>query len=114
MNEPQFIKCHMFTTDGTIKEYNIYPNDYPPNYTMYLYHGELYFREILQYGNRQNIMIHKEEFDRLVNPAQAAQQTRQGPPPIVNVSGFTSQFRQRCMLPEMRLSNGILSARTIR
>ncbi len=87
MNEMQLIKCHVFSVDGTVKDYNIYPDDYPPNYTMYLYHGELYFREIIQYGNRQNIMIHKEEFDQLVNPVQTPQQVQQfQQPPIVNVS----------------------------
>ena len=68
MNEPQFIKCHVYAMDGIIKDYNIEKTKLAFDYKKYLHNGELYFQEKINDGQLKNIAIFKNKFDSLVNP----------------------------------------------
>lgn len=68
MSEPNYIKCHIYTMDGTVKDYDINPNSFSFDYMKYLYKGELYFQERLKNGKPDNKVIYKEDFDKLTRP----------------------------------------------
>ena len=73
MSEPNYIKCHIYTTDGKVKDYDINPDSFSFDYMKYLYKGELYFQERLKNGKPDNKVIYKEDFDGLVNSATKKQ-----------------------------------------
>ena len=67
MNEPNYISCHVFTKDGTIKDSRITADNIKFDYSKYLHNGELYFHEKEQNGKYQNIIITKDKYDKITN-----------------------------------------------
>ena len=75
MNEPNYIPCHVFTKDGTVKDSRINADNIKFDYTKYLYEGELYFHEKEQDGKYQNIIITKDKYAGLVNDDEEEYET---------------------------------------
>ncbi len=77
MSDPNYIKCHIYTMDGTVKDYDINPDSFSFDYMKYLYKGELYFQEQLKNGKTDNKVIYKEDFDGLVKGVRCPKCGRQ-------------------------------------